>query len=520
MPLVEQRNRFLSFAFAASDILVETDASGVITFAAGATAALPDAPASQPDTLEARLDQTSRPVLRAFLRRLRPNRRIGPANVAVKGRRALLSGWVLEESDRVRWSLSFDAMDAPEEIDPQAFERSAMEAIREARENQTPLSMSLLTLSCEEDCDRLLGPEDAERLHQAIAACCLIAVGEDGVARPIDSHRTALIHPQSMDAEALKQEVREILDAFDLDEVNAHLSSVCDAPELDPETTVQAFLHAINTAAESGEALDLISLQAAASKLMQETKSRMTELRTTIAGRVVEPHAQPVVELETGKVHHYELLLRLPGGRPVQESVGFAESTGLIYEIDYAMTEIAASFLREDYDRPALAVNLSGKSLTNTNWAKKFLALLADLKIDRSRLIFELTETASIQNLKAASNVIAKIRERGDSVCLDDFGACVAGISYLRDFPVDIVKVDGSYVRRFDKSERDQRLIGGMIGLVTALGADTIAESIETEACARHMKSLGVRFGQGYYFGKPVALKELKGPRINPDRAA
>ncbi|WP_203294277.1 EAL domain-containing protein [Maricaulis parjimensis] len=520
MPLVEQRNRFLSFAFAASDILIETDKSGIITFAAGATAALPDAPASGEDAFEARLDQTSRPVFRAFLRRLRPSRRIGPAGISIQGRRAQLSGWVLEDSDRVRWTVAFDALDAPDEVDPQAFERSATEAIREAREQGKPLSMSLLSLSCEEDCDRLLGPDDAHRLHQAIAASCLIAVGDSGVAHPVDSHRTALIHPQDMDGAALKREVRETLDAFDLEEVEVHLSSVCDAPELDAQTTVQAFLHAINTAAETGKALDLASLQAAAAQLMAETEQRITELRTTIAGRVVEPHAQPVIDLQTGEVHHHELLLRLPGGRPVEESVGFAESTGLIYEIDFAMTEIAANFLREDYDRPSLAVNLSGKSLTNMNWAKKFMALLADLKIDRSRLMFELTETASIKNIKAANSVIAKIRERGHPVCLDDFGAGVAGINYLRDFPLDVVKIDGSYVRRFDKSERDQRLLGGMIGLVNAMGADAIAESIETEACAQRMKALGVRFGQGYYFGKPVALKELKGPRINPNRAA
>ncbi len=520
MPLVEQRNRFLSFAFAASDILIETDFSGEITFAAGATAALPDARKGHADRLEARLDQTSRPIFRALMQKQRSNRRIGPAGISVKGRRAQLCGWILDDSDRIRWTLTFDALDAPDEVDPEAFERSATEAIRLAREDNKPLSMSLLVVDCDDSYDRLIGPENAHRLHQAIAASCLIAVGNDGVARPIDQHRTALIHPRDMDTDALKQDIRDTLDAFDLEDVAVSLSSVCDAPELDPQTTVQAFLHAINTAAETGDNLDVISLQEAAAQLMAETKQRMTELRTTIAGRVVEPHAQPVVELATGKVHHYELLLRLPGGRPVQDCVGFAESTGLIYEIDYAMTEIAAAFLREDYDRPALAVNLSGKSLTNTNWAKKFLAMLADLKIDRSRLIFELTETASIQNLKAANAVIAKIRERGHTVCLDDFGAGVAGINYLRDFPVNMVKIDGSYVRRHDKTERDQRLLGGMIGLVSALGADAIAECVETEACARHMKSLGVRFGQGYYFGKPVALKELKGSRISPNRAA
>ena len=141
MPLVEQRNRFLSFAFAASDILVETDLNGQITFAAGATAALPDGPEDQPDRLEARLDPTSRPIFRALLQRRRSNRRLGPAGIAIKGRRAQLSGWVLDDSDRVRWTLTFDAMDAPDEIDPEAFERSAIEAIRCARENSKPLSI-------------------------------------------------------------------------------------------------------------------------------------------------------------------------------------------------------------------------------------------------------------------------------------------------------------------------------------------------------------------------------------------
>ena len=525
MSLIEQRNRFLSFAFASADILVETDRDCRITYAAGAVAALGAASSGGAEDatgspFESRIDRTSRPILKALMRRLKTGHRLGPVRITVDGREARLSGWLLGDDEHIRWAISFDAVDAPDDIDPQAFERSAESAIASARDAGTEMAMSVLRIDAGDDIERLIGPASAEQLRTSVAASCVLAIGDDGIARQVDAQRTALIHARSVDLAALRAEVEASLASFDLADAKVRIESICDAPELEPEVAVQAFLHAVNEAAESGTALDVISLQETAERMMQETQKRMTELRTTIAGRVIEPHAQPIVDLETGKVHHYELLLRLPGGRPVDESVGFAESTGLIYEIDFAMTEIAAQFLREDFDRPGLAVNLSGKSLTNMAWAKKFLALLADLKIDRSRLIFELTETASVKNIKAANAVIEKIRERGHAVCLDDFGAGAAGFHYLRDFPADIVKIDGSYIRHAERSERDTTLLRGMIDLCNALSTDTVAEMIETEAKAKLMKSLGVRYGQGFYFGKPVPLKTLKDPRINATRAA
>lgn len=525
MSLIEQRNRFLSFAFASADILVETDRECRITYAAGAVAALRESPSGSNaegigDPLESRLDRTSRPILRALVRRLKAGHRLGPVRITIDGREAQLSGWTLGEDDRVRWSIAFNAMHAPDEIDPQAFERSASSAIASARQAGTDMAMSVLRINAGDDIDRLIGTDRAQQFRSSVAASCALSIGDDGIARQVDAQRTALIHARTADLEALRAEIAATLKGFDLAEADVRIETVCDAPELEPEIAVQAFLHAVNEAADSGTALDVVSLQETAERIMQDTRRRMTELRTTIAGRVVEPHAQPVVDLETGRIHHYELLLRLPGGRPVEESVGFAESTGLIYDIDYTMTEIAAQFLRDDFDRPALAVNLSGKSLTNMAWAKKFLALLADLKIDRSRLTFELTETASVKNVKAANNIIAKIRERGHAVCLDDFGAGSAGFHYLRDFPADIVKIDGSYIRNARRSERDAILLRGMIDLCRALKTDTVAEMIEAEATAKLVQSMGVRYGQGFYFGKPVPLETLKDSRINPTRAA
>lgn len=521
MSLVEQRNRFLSFAFASADILVETDPAGCVTYAAGAVAALGEPTlAGSGEDLAKRFDRTSRPVFQAIMHRLKPGRRLGPVRISVAGRECRLSGWMLGDDERIRWSLSYEAIHAPAELEPEAFERAAEQAIEKSRSAGVDMAMSVLRVVTEDSLERLIGPARAAAVQQSIAASCALAVGDDGVARQVDAERTALIHARSTELDLLKTEIEATLADAGLGTATVQIDSVCDAPNIEPGIAVQAFLYAVNEAAQCDRVLDIVSLQETAEVMMRENERRMAELRTTIAGRVIEPHAQPVVDLATGEIHHYELLLRLPGGAPVQDSVGFAESTGLIYEIDTAMVDIAATFLRDDYDRPSLAVNLSGKSLTNMAWGKRFLAQLADLKIDRKRLSFELTETATVTNIKAANAIIQKIRERGHDVCLDDFGAGAAGFHYLRDFPADVVKIDGSYIKRFEQSKRDATLLKGMINICRSVGAATVAEMIETEAQAKALKAFGATYGQGYYFGKPVPLSSLKDMKKKASRAA
>jgi EAL domain-containing protein (putative c-di-GMP-specific phosphodiesterase class I) len=521
MSLIEQRNRFLSFAFAAADVLIETDLDGLTCYAAGATAALgePSIDTGSHD-FSKRLDRTSRAIVMALMRSLKPGHRVGPVRVAVGGREAQLSAWLLGDDEKIRWAMSFPALTAPAEVNPQAFARSARSAITTARESGVAMTMSVLRIDGIEDIDRLIGAKRAEMLRQAIAAECAAAAGADGVAKQVDLARTALIHTAAANLQLLCTDIEALLKENSLNDTRVRVESIPDAPEIEPEIAIQAFLYAVNMAADSANVLDVQSLKKVAAEMMEANSKRMHEIRTTIAGRVFEPHAQPIVDLKTGKIEHYELLLRMPGGQPVSESVGFAESTGLIYEIDIAMVEIAANFLRDDFDRPALAVNMSGRSLENPAWSKKFLQMLADLRIDRSRLTFELTETASVRNVKAANAVIQKIRERGHKVCLDDFGAGAAGFQYLRDFPADIVKIDGSYVRQPQLGERDAAILKGMVSLCRELKLETVAEMIETEQRAKQMLALGVDYGQGYHFGKPIPLKVLADPTRKPSRAA
>ncbi len=121
----------------------------------------------------------------------------------------------------------------------------------------------------------------------------------------------------------------------------------------------------------------------------------------------------------------------------------------------------------------------------------------------RPRVLFEITELTSIADLARTNQVIQAFRDAGNAVCLDDFGAGAASLSYLRAFHVDYIKIDGAYVRRMQDSDRDLQIMNAMIGMCRQVKTAIVAEMIETQKQAQSLLALGVEFGQGYYFGKP-----------------
>ena len=118
----------------------------------------------------------------------------------------------------------------------------------------------------------------------------------------------------------------------------------------------------------------------------------------------------------------------------------------------------------------------------------------------------ELTESAEIEDEDSAASTLRALRARGVPVCIDDFGAGAAAFRYLKSFPTDYVKVDGTFVQAALTSERDRSFVAAMVDLSLAVGAKVVAERIETEEEAEVMRNLGVHFGQGWLFGRPGTL--------------
>jgi EAL domain-containing protein (putative c-di-GMP-specific phosphodiesterase class I) len=251
------------------------------------------------------------------------------------------------------------------------------------------------------------------------------------------------------------------------------------------------------------------------SGILAQAELRTQSVRAALAGHRFRLLFQPVVSLASRAVHHYEALLRpiATPGMPVgsiQEFVTFAEAVGLAEVMDLAVMEQALMALRSA-PGVSVAVNLSGLSLQSPGFAERMFGLLGEMRptpgaAGKPRLLVELTETAGIDDLATASATMAKLREQGVGLCLDDFGAGAAAIRYLQQFRVDYVKIDGSFVQSAGQGPRERGIVQAMVELATSAGAKTVAEMIETEEQAALMRELGVDQGQGWLFGKPGGL--------------
>ena len=120
---------------------------------------------------------------------------------------------------------------------------------------------------------------------------------------------------------------------------------------------------------------------------------------------------------------------------------------------------------------------------------------------------FEITETAAIANMYVATKLLSRLQRIGCKIALDDFGSGMPSFAYLKDLPVDIVKIDGHFVKQLAESPVDQAIVKGMNDIVHALGKKTVAEFVENEESFRLLAAYGVDYAQGYYLGRP----ELKG---------
>nr|WP_314566010.1 EAL domain-containing protein [uncultured Pseudomonas sp.] len=249
-------------------------------------------------------------------------------------------------------------------------------------------------------------------------------------------------------------------------------------------------------------------------------------LREALEQHRFELHAQTIVPTRaTGSTaQHVELLLRL---RDVQGQlispatfIPAAERFGLMSSIDrWVVRQVLVELVPWLQERPELhvGINLSGNSLSDPDFLPELLELIAASPLDPQRLLFELTETAVINKLSVASALISQVRERGCRIALDDFGAGLSSFAYLKHFRVDYVKIDGSFIRTLDQNPLDRAIVESINQVAHHLGAETIAEFVESQATFELLGTIGVDYAQGYALGKPLPLREWPGSsRLEP----
>lgn len=224
-----------------------------------------------------------------------------------------------------------------------------------------------------------------------------------------------------------------------------------------------------------------------------------------------ELYFQPVMSLADNTVAHYEVLLRLrlDDGTlaPPGHFLEIAERSGLIYDLDRWVVRKGLEYLAalpETQQHLCFAINLSGTSIGNQKLLEDLQSHLATLNVDPRRIIFEITETAAVADLSLARKFVNVVREFGCSFALDDFGSGFASFFYLKQFPVDYVKIDGLFIRNLADSIDDQIFVRAMVEIARAYNKKTVAEFIENEAVLDLLREYGVDYAQGYFIGKPA----------------
>ncbi len=215
---------------------------------------------------------------------------------------------------------------------------------------------------------------------------------------------------------------------------------------------------------------------------------------------------QPVIESKTGKTAHYEALLRLVNQTGKISSAGalipVAEKMGLIDTIDTMVMEMVIEELRHAPD-VVIAFNVSNLTTENNVWLEHIGELLKETPEIASRLIVELTETAVHRDLRRTAFFVASLQSMGCQVALDDFGSGYTSFRQLKALSVDMVKIDGIFIKDLAYSADNQFFVKTLLDFTQGFGLKTVAEFVETGEITKILMSMGVDFMQGYYFGKP-----------------
>ncbi len=256
-------------------------------------------------------------------------------------------------------------------------------------------------------------------------------------------------------------------------------------------------------------------------EMLDQTSQRLAmgaDLRRAIARRELELHYQPKVALRsTGKPLGVEALVRwrhpVRGLLPPSEFIFLAEETGLIIDLgEWVLDEVcrqAAEWQSHGLETK-IAINVSAKELDEGDLAERIAALTASHGISPSVLEIELTESAVMANPENAAGLFARLRRMGVTVAVDDFGTGYSSLAYLRCLPIDVLKIDRTFVMDADRNEEDAQIVKTIVALGQMLKLTVVAEGIETTGQAELLTSFGCDSAQGFLFSRPLPAREVE----------
>ncbi|CCQ74365.1 EAL domain-containing protein [Magnetospira sp. QH-2] len=533
----EKHRRFVAFAFALSDLLIEIDTDFKIHFAEGSIAGLHWPGIEHLQDLVGKdfrscVVKKDRALMESSIDNMKRSGRLSPIsiNLATQGKDSpvILGGFFLP-SKEIRFNLSMTLNNklycqespalARDEtsglLEADTFTAKAKERAVTGKMNESELEMGMVVVAGLKELKESGDPAKVEEfLHKLGSMLRAWSLGGD-TAGLVGDEKFSFVGEEGLDAQkmaAIQEEADAILGAdaakLSINSVTANL----DTTNLSEEDASKALVHCLQQFAKSEPGtFNIKSLSEGVTDYLDGTMGRIKQIRELIESRNFNIAFQPIVDLKTRAVDHYEVLSRFEGEMSPLELIQFAESVDMIHDLDLVIVQQTYSTLvqREKKEgwRPRVSINLSAKSVQNDLFMRSLRQLTHNevFKHLTPQVIFEVTETSMIEDFDRLNNAIQDLRKDGHGVSIDDVGSGNTSFTMLNKVDADHAKIDGSLVRGFLEDTRTKNILKSVIDACKNMGFEVICEHIEDEDEARQLMVMGAHLGQGYLFGKPTA---------------
>ena len=424
----------------------------------------------------------------------------------------------------VRWAASHDGLT---ELSNRAQATKFLEqGLKRSRNGEASGALLFIDLDRFKPVNDMYGHDAGDRVLQEVARRLRGCVRSDDLLARVGGDEFLLVLPGPGDATAqAARRAGDIIDAVSqpirLGNIEIVLSASVGISRF-PEDgdTPSALIHAADMAmlqVKQGGRAGFAWYSAEMGAQAQLTLNVERRLQAALEHGGLALHYQPIVHLASGRVDGVEALMRLEDGASPAVGPGvfipIAESCGLIAPMgDWA----AGQACRQQVDWQAggmplsVSVNVSALQFRRSGFVGRIRDLIGASGIAPDCLVIELTETAVMENLAEAVEILHEVKALGVRIALDDFGTGYSSLSTLSTLPLDKLKIDQSFVRRIETDHASRAVIDAVIALANSLGLELVAEGIETEAALDYLRERGCQLGQGYYFSRPLPAPRLE----------
>ncbi len=511
-------HRLLGFAFASADLLLEVSKTGQIAFAIGASEALSGSPETELAGRSWRefVDVRDRPMLQALFDGLTDGRRGGPLVITLAAaanagpeRAAALQAFRLPGNDgAISCALTRASAKASHGLhDKTGFEAVTSALFETAKATGQELELAMVEMGGLSNLLQRVGPEASKALEQRLVGALRAQSHGGAAAADFGSNRYAMIRQQGESAEGLTKRLLKLLNLTAADGVAPVATAIALKSEASPSQVIRAIRYSLDSFIRDGmPSAPPATLDEAVARSVRRTLTEVGALGQAVVDRNFRLVFQPVVDLKANNgLHHHEVLVRFGDNQSPFPMIRMAEELDLIEPLDLAVVEQTIDRLVSD-PKLKLAANISGRTITSGAFVESVKKMLAAKPSAGGRLLFELTESAAIEDLSLADRHLKALRAEGCLICLDDFGAGAASLAYLQQLSLDIVKIDGRYIRELQHGGKESTFIRHLVFMCGELGVKTLAEMVETTQAEEAVKKAGVDYAQGWLYGAPTDI--------------